>query len=860
MKKLITAISLIGFVFGQMGYTSFEEPSTGAKYYDTGDAATDHALVNNEGEAHVNYDPGNTGSELGFSSYYTNTLGGVGLTDGDWVGVTDFQAAAGVPYPDGDRGFQLSDCDGLMTVTLDTVDLSSATDPSVSCYYFIKEDGYESDDYIRIWVIVDGTEVDLLNTDGSDIDDLGIEGSWNYISQSLTGGSEAVFKFELQSNSGNEVLFMDFIAFADGTVNMPPSADAGVDQSVSLGAAVTLDGSGSTDSDGNISAYAWTQLTGVSVTLTNADQASSSFTAPVTEGDMSFELLVTDDGGESDRDTVNISVVDVGASAVFISEYVEGSSNNKYIEIYNGGDTAIDLNADGYTLARDNDGNMDFTYGVLSDWGSLSILNTGAVIVLAADGHEIYTSPDTVLEYPSPVHFNGNDAVALLRSGVVVDIVGELGNTADHIKDTTLTRNANITQGNSTFSWSEWTGSSTNNVSGLGQHNANVSAPAVAISNISPDFIADNVEIEISAQIVPVSGSISSAAIYYGTTNALINTATMSWDADSTWIGYITTGTEFGNELLQYKVIAIDNSGNQGESSVSSTLVASSTPDDIDEIHANVVEGQIVTIQGIITIGSGLLDTSKTKAYIQDDSDRGLNLFDYDLITGIDRGDELRVVGIVDQYFSTVEVTDFEFETVSTGNALPAPLETTSSGANSSDYEGTLISFPGEITVLETIGDDDGLKLTIDDVTTVMIWNSTGVTTSGLEVGTSWGFTGIGSQYSETYQLLVAYDEDIATLGIDAGNTLPNEFALYPAFPNPFNPKTTISFTTDIAGVVHVDIYDINGRKIDELTQEFFSPGSYSVAWNASSLASGIYFIRIRNNTNHAIQKVMLLK
>jgi hypothetical protein len=288
--------------------------------------------------------------------------------------------------------------------------------------------------------------------------------------------------------------------------------------------------------------------------------------------------------------------------------------------------------------------------------------------------------------------------------------------------------------------------------------------------------------------------------------------------------------------------------------------VASSTPDDIDEIHANVVEGQIVTIQGIITIGSGLLDTSKTKAYIQDDSDRGLNLFDYDLITGIDRGDELRVVGIVDQYFSTVEVTDFEFETVSTGNALPAPLETTSSGANSSDYEGTLISFPGEITVLETIGDDDGLKLTIDDVTTVMIWNSTGVTTSGLEVGTSWGFTGIGSQYSETYQLLVAYDEDIATLGIDAGNTLPNEFALYPAFPNPFNPKTTISFTTDIAGVVHVDIYDINGRKIDELTQEFFSPGSYSVAWNASSLASGIYFIRIRNNTNHAIQKVMLLK
>ncbi|MDP7128581.1 MAG: T9SS type A sorting domain-containing protein, partial [Candidatus Marinimicrobia bacterium] len=168
--------------------------------------------------------------------------------------------------------------------------------------------------------------------------------------------------------------------------------------------------------------------------------------------------------------------------------------------------------------------------------------------------------------------------------------------------------------------------------------------------------------------------------------------------------------------------------------------------------------------------------------------------------------------------------------------------------------------FPGEITVLETIGDDDGLKLTIDDVTTVMIWNSTGVTTSGLEVGTSWDFTGIGSQYSETYQLLVAYDENIATLGIDAGNTLPNEFALYPAFPNPFNPVTTISFTTDIEGEIQLDIFDINGRLVDQMNYENISPGTHRTTWDASSLSSGVYFIRLKNNTHHAIQKVMLLK
>ncbi|HJN69716.1 MAG TPA: T9SS type A sorting domain-containing protein, partial [Candidatus Marinimicrobia bacterium] len=92
------------------------------------------------------------------------------------------------------------------------------------------------------------------------------------------------------------------------------------------------------------------------------------------------------------------------------------------------------------------------------------------------------------------------------------------------------------------------------------------------------------------------------------------------------------------------------------------------------------------------------------------------------------------------------------------------------------------------------------------------------------------------------------------------GNTLPNEFALYPAFPNPFNPVTTISFTTDIEGEIQLDIFDINGRLVDQMNYENISPGTHRTTWDASSLSSGVYFIRLKNNTHHAIQKVMLLK
>jgi hypothetical protein len=644
----------------------------------------------------------------------------------------------------------------------------------------------------------------------------------------------------------------------DPDANFLPIANAGVDQTVPLGFTVTLDGSGSSDPDGSINAYAWTQLTGISVILTGADQVLSSFTAPATEGDMSFELLVTDDGGETGRDTVNISVVEVGVSTVFISQYVEGSGHNKYLEIYNGDITAVDLETEGYTLARDNDGNMDFTYSALSDWGSLNNLATGAVIVLASVDHEIYSSPDSVLGYPSPLHFNGNDAVALLKNGVVVDIVGELGNSNDHIKNMTLTRNANIIQGNPTFTWSEWTELSTDNVNGLGEHNTNTDAPSVVITNVSPGFIADNTEIEIMSELIPVSGDIDIANIYYGTDGSLLNQAEMWFDSGNSWMGIIDP--QPGNTLLQFKVVAVDNSGNEGESTVQDQLVASTTPTEIQEIHANVVEDQIVTIQGIVTIGSGFLDDDATRAYIQDESGRGLNLFDYTFIEGINRGDELRLVGYVDQYFTTVEVTNFIFETLSTENNLPAAIVTTPTSANSPDYEGTLISFEGAVTQTESISNGAGTKLTIDDITYVQIWSTTGINTAQYIVGSEWGFTGVGSQYIDDYQLLVGYEEDIATLGIAGPVAIPNEFSLHPVYPNPFNPRATIDFSLQFDGEIHLNVYDINGKIVDELENANLLAGNHRMVWNASSLPSGLYFIRLQDGENQEVQKVMLLK
>ncbi len=213
-----------------IAYTSFEEATaTGTKYTDTGDAATDHALINNPGEPDVNFV--STGGEMGFSSYYYNTENGTGLTDGDYVGVSNYTGAVGA-FTDGSQGFQLSDVDGYMVVTFDSVDVSAYPSVQVSLDYFVNDDSWETDpmDFLRIWVVLDGTEEkDIVNTQPEDIDNLGIEGAWMTANGLFAGHQKLTLKIGLQSNGSFEAVYFDNIQIAvGGSANIDPQiADVG---------------------------------------------------------------------------------------------------------------------------------------------------------------------------------------------------------------------------------------------------------------------------------------------------------------------------------------------------------------------------------------------------------------------------------------------------------------------------------------------------------------------------------------------------------------------------------------------------------------------------------------------------------
>ncbi len=110
--------------------------------------------------------------------------------------------------------------------------------------------------------------------------------------------------------------------------NHAPNASAGSNQTVNSGAQVTLDGSGSSDPDGDSITYAWTQTAGSSVTLSSSSVAKPTFTAPGSAATLAFSLIVTDSHGLAST-AVTTTVTVQGASA---SCTATGTSTNNFLK------------------------------------------------------------------------------------------------------------------------------------------------------------------------------------------------------------------------------------------------------------------------------------------------------------------------------------------------------------------------------------------------------------------------------------------------------------------------------------------------------------------------------------------------
>jgi hypothetical protein len=91
-------------------------------------------------------------------------------------------------------------------------------------------------------------------------------------------------------------------------------------------------------------------------------------------------------------------------------------------------------------------------------------------------------------------------------------------------------------------------------------------------------------------------------------------------------------------------------------------------------------------------------------------------------------------------------------------------------------------------------------------------------------------------------------------------STMPTNYSLEQNYPNPFNPSTRIRFTVSTSGMISIDVFNMQGQKVETLVNEKYSPGVYEVEFRADDLASGLYFYRLSAGNFTNVQKMMLLK
>ena len=89
---------------------------------------------------------------------------------------------------------------------------------------------------------------------------------------------------------------------------------------------------------------------------------------------------------------------------------------------------------------------------------------------------------------------------------------------------------------------------------------------------------------------------------------------------------------------------------------------------------------------------------------------------------------------------------------------------------------------------------------------------------------------------------------------------LPESFSLSAAYPNPFNPVTTLRFALPIGSDVTLSIYNLQGREVTTLISSNMDAGYHSAKWNANQYSSGIYFVKMIAGEYVSTQKLMLVK
>ncbi|HEY3254579.1 MAG TPA: lamin tail domain-containing protein, partial [Polyangiaceae bacterium] len=416
---------------------------------------------------------------------------------------------------------------------------------------------------------------------------------------------------------------------------------------------------------------------------------------------------------------------------LFISEYVEGSSNNKALEIYNGTGAAVNLTAGDYTIEMYFNGALtsNLTHHLTS-----TVANNDVFVLTnsAAALPGILSASDQTTT--STAWYNGNDVVVLRKNngGTIVDVIGQLGNSPTtewgtgltSTADNTLRRKASVCagdpNGNDVFDPSvEWDGFAQDNVAGLGSHTASCGGggdAAPTVSTVSPPnggrlSTSGNLTVTFSEPVTAAAGAFSLICTTSGNVALAVTAGPTAFTLDPA----VNLAASDACTLVVSAALVSDQDGTATPMAADFMSSFSVIPCGAAAISISTVQGSglssplvgtVVEIEGVAVAsfpGTSGLSGFFLQQQVGDGNaatSDGIFVFDPATIAQVQVGDVVRVRGKVDEFFDLTEINTLEFAVVcSSGAALPAPVTVSMPFATldaPERFEGMRVSFPAD--------------------------------------------------------------------------------------------------------------------------------------------------------------------
>ena len=562
-----------------------------------------------------------------------------------------------------------------------------------------------------------------------------------------------------------------------------------------------------------------------------------------------------------------VSLIFAQAADLFFSEYVEGSSNNKAIEIFNGTGAPVDLSQ--YTVKLASNGGTWSTSNSVTLSGTL---NNNDVFVIANS-----QANQTILDVADLTHtvtyFNGNDCLGLFHGDTMIDIIGVYqqdpgtawpvagidGATLNH----TLIRKPEVVQGNT--DWlsgagtnldnSEWIVHPQDYIENLGSHTFN---PGGEQHAATPTFDPP-AGVYTEPISVTISSTTPSATIHYTLDG------TNPTESSPTYTGPIPLNTNTTIKAIAYA------SGYAPSYIASASYFFPVVVTNLTELRAQTAgDGTVYMVSGQVVLT--FQQSFRHQKYVQDnqagvliDDPSGVITTTYNLLDGI-----TGLTGTIAYYNNMLQLTPVidPGPATSSNSEIYIPTVTIAQiNANVATYQARLVRIRNAH-FSETGTFATGQNYTLIDDTGSIVFRTTfyDVDYIGQPIPTgNFNIWVLVNQYNQTQQVTARMLYDWSDVPVDDAIETPIVAKLIGIYPNPFNPSTTISFYATKTESAQITIFNQKGQVVRTWDIDSREDGIKHILWNGMDqngkpVSSGVYYCQMISGKYSSSRKMVLMK